>query len=30
MDECPEITRYDVDDVRGHEFWPAFLHVLHL
>ncbi|KAH6670253.1 fungal-specific transcription factor domain-containing protein [Plectosphaerella plurivora] len=29
MDTCPESVRYDVDDVRGHEFWPAFLHVLH-
>lgn len=30
LDELPGISKYDVDDVQSHEFWPGFLHVLYL
>lgn len=30
MDELPAISKYDVDDVQSHEFYPGFLHVLYL
>jgi hypothetical protein len=29
-DNVPEAVRYQVDDVQGHRFWPAFLHILYL
>lgn len=29
LEQLPEVVQYDVDDVRGHRFWPAFLHILY-
>ncbi|OIW22563.1 hypothetical protein CONLIGDRAFT_697198 [Coniochaeta ligniaria NRRL 30616] len=29
LEQLPDILQYDVDDVRGHKFWPAFLHILY-
>lgn len=30
LGQVPDSLKYDVDDIQGHEFWPAFLHVLYL
>ena len=30
LERTPSIVAYDVDDVQGHQFWPAFLHILFL
>ncbi|KAF2095552.1 hypothetical protein NA57DRAFT_44441, partial [Rhizodiscina lignyota] len=29
FETVPEAVRYDVDDIQGHRFWPAFLHILY-
>lgn len=28
LKQVPDLAWYDVDDIRGHRFWPAFLHML--
>lgn len=30
LEQIPAVIDYDVDDIQGHQFWPAFLHILHL
>lgn len=28
LQQLPENMQYDIDDIRSHKFWPAFLHIL--
>ena len=29
LDRLPEAVQYDVNNIQGHTFWPAFLHILY-
>lgn len=29
LDNLPEIMQYDVDNIRGHRFWPSFIHIFY-